>query len=451
MKKNLLLFTTFLVSQLGISQTALNFNGPSDLIQTTYSGVTGSADRTIEAWIYVDSNAPNANLTISDYGRNSAGDRNTFMVNASRNLAYISGGGATGNFSSTTPVPYETWTHVAFVMSSQVGFLYINGVQVGTNSLSSVSTPTGQTNVIIGQRVSGGSIPFFGSMDELRFWSTARTPAQLLANMNSEFCSIPLGLEAYYRFNEGIPSGSNSSISTAIDDIGGENGTLTGFLLTTGDSSNYLAGPSLTPGFSKSIVQDSLCSSFTSPSGKVFSTTGIYLDTLTNSVSCDSLVQFDLTISSVSDSVYRVGGRMTSVDTWANHQWVRCDSGYSPILGATSRIYDATQAGDYAVIVAKGNCVDTSSCINISLTSLKENLKNNFSIYPNPANNVIAVKFSGNDIIQSFSIFDISGKIVKSNMNPKSKSIDVNNLESGVYFIRIESNQGIGIVKFVKK
>ena len=85
--------------------------------------------------------------------------------------------------------------------------------------MSAVSTPSGQTNVIIGQRISGGSIPFYGSMDEIRFWNTARTSAQLLANMNAEFCTIPLGLKAYFRFNEGVAGGNNTSITTALEDI----------------------------------------------------------------------------------------------------------------------------------------------------------------------------------------------------------------------------------------
>lgn len=451
MRKILFVLSLILTTQVSYSQSALNFNGPADQIQTTYSGVIGTADRTIEAWIWVDSNAPNANLTISDYGRNTAGDRNTFMVNASRNLAYISGGGSTGNFSSTTSVPYETWTHVAFVMSNRVGFLYINGVQVGTNSLSAVSTPSGQTNVIIGQRISGGSIPFYGSMDEIRFWNTARTSAQLLANMNAEFCTIPLGLKAYFRFNEGVAGGINTSITTALEDIDDKNGTLTGFLLTAGDSSNYVSGPTLVPGFSKSIVQDSLCDPFTSPSGKIFSTSGVYMDTLTNSVSCDSLLKFDLVISSITDSVQRVGGRMTSIDTWAIHQWVRCDSGYAPIPGATSRIYDATQAGDYAVIISKGNCSDTSRCISISLTGLKTNSLVKYSVFPNPTESLLTFQTNQEDIIKSISVTDISGKTILNITNIQRNTLDVSSLENGVYFLRIFSADGLGIVKFVKK
>ncbi len=451
MKKLILLSLSLLAVQYLFSQVALNFNGPTDYVQTSYTGVLGTSDRTIEAWVYVDSNAPNANLTITDYGRNSAGQRNTFMVNASRNLAYISGGGSTGNFSSTVAVPIETWTHVAFVLNGRIGYLYINGVQVGTNSLTSVSTPSGQTNFRIGERVSGGTIPFYGSIDEVRCWNTARTSTEILANMNSEFCSIPSGLEAYYRFNEGVPGGTNTLITNCIDDIAGENGTLSNFVLTAGDSSNYVTGPAISAGFSKSIIQDSLCSAFTSPSGKVYSTTGIYFDTLTNSVSCDSLVQFDLTIFNINDSVYRVGGRITSVDTWANHQWVRCDSGFSPILGATNRFYDATQAGTYAVIVSKGSCSDTSDCIRISLTGLTDMLQNKVTIFPNPATSFLTIQHSNDDSFVQIALIDVSGKTIKILPNNKKSVVDVSDLESGIYFVRIQLKNEIAHIKFMKE
>jgi len=45
------------------------------------------------------------------------------------------------------------------------------------------------------------------------------------------------------------------------------------------------------------------CDSFVSPSGKVWDTTGTYLDTITNSLGCDSLMVFNLTVNFASSSV----------------------------------------------------------------------------------------------------------------------------------------------------
>ena len=137
--------TLFLIftQELLIAQTALHFDGIDDVIQTTSPGVLGDSNRTFEAWINVDTAAPVANLTILDYGTNAVGSRNTFLVDGSGGLRYLSGG-TNANISSTPNVITRgQWTHVAFVLNNGTGFLYVDRVQVGSGSLTTVNTPTG--------------------------------------------------------------------------------------------------------------------------------------------------------------------------------------------------------------------------------------------------------------------------------------------------------------------
>ncbi|CAN0170524.1 unnamed protein product, partial [Chrysoparadoxa australica] len=158
MTKTALLLTFFCFSiTISIAQNALNFDGSTDYVQTNSPGVTGTNNRTFEAWVYVSSNAPLSNLCIIDYGTNALGSRNTFMVAGNRALSFISGGTNANISSNANDVPADTWVHVAFVLNSGTGYLYRNGVQVGTGSQTSVNTPTGNQYVIVGQRVSGGS------------------------------------------------------------------------------------------------------------------------------------------------------------------------------------------------------------------------------------------------------------------------------------------------------
>jgi len=74
-----------------------------------------------------------------------------------------------------------------------------------------------------------------------------------------------------------------------------------------------------------------------------------------------------------------------------------------------------------------------------------------FKIYPNPANNYIHVTFSDqlepNNL--TYTIFDIYGKVYK-NENISQKTIDISNLNSGIYFIRFSnSTQNFTTKKFV--
>ncbi|MDP5170047.1 MAG: LamG domain-containing protein [Bacteroidia bacterium] len=223
------------------AQNALNFDGTNDFVQTTYSGVLGSADRTFEAWINVAPGSA-ANNAILDYGLNAVGSRNTFLINPNNQVAFISGGTNANISSSINAIIPGQWTHVAFVLNSGTGFFYVNGVQVGTGSLTSVNTPGGNATLRIGQRVSGGSIPFEGEIDEVRIWNYARTAAEIMNDMNAEFCAPQTGLMAYYQFNEGVAGGTNTGVTTAPDFSGnGNNGTLTNFSLS-GASSNWVSG-----------------------------------------------------------------------------------------------------------------------------------------------------------------------------------------------------------------
>jgi hypothetical protein len=107
------------------AQNGLNFDGSNDIVQTNYTGVLGSPDRTFEAWVFVSSSAPALNLAILDYGLNAVGSRNTFLISGSRGLSFISGGTNANIGTAASTVPLNQWVHVAFVMDNSTGYLYI--------------------------------------------------------------------------------------------------------------------------------------------------------------------------------------------------------------------------------------------------------------------------------------------------------------------------------------
>jgi alpha-tubulin suppressor-like RCC1 family protein len=82
---------------------------------------------------------------------------------------------------------------------------------------------------------------FGGKIDEVRIWNTTRSQAQIQANMSCDIAP-QAGLLAYYRLNQGIADGNNSSETSADDNSGnGYAGTLSGFALT-GTTSNWTTG-----------------------------------------------------------------------------------------------------------------------------------------------------------------------------------------------------------------
>jgi hypothetical protein len=73
----------------------------------------------------------------------------------------------------------------------------------------------------------------------------------------------------------------------------------------------------------------------------------------------------------------------------------------------------------------------------------------NFSVYPNPATSVLNIAVKNNVAISQAQITDINGRVVKSVNNVVSQ-INISDLNTGVYFLKITTDQGVGTTKIVK-
>jgi hypothetical protein len=100
-----------------------------------------------------------------------------------------------------------------------------------------------------------------------------------------------------------------------------------------------------------------------------------------------------------------------------------------------------------AVISVSNYSIVVNSCLPLST---KENdLQNTISLYPNPTSEIIHISTSKNAWINKVMIFDVTGKQVLSNAD--QTSIDVSKLKSGLYFVKIKTDQGEFSRKFIKE
>ncbi len=390
----LLLGTTTLFAQ---NQNGLNFDSNDDYVQTSFTGVTGTTNRTFEAWIYLSPSAPNTNLAILDYGLNAVGSRNTFMVNANRGLSFISGG-TNANLSSTAGIiPAGQWTQVAFVLSNGTGFFFVNGNQVGTGNLSTVNTPTTGTDLRIGRRVAGGAnLTFAGVIDEVRIWNVALSQNDIITGGGSEICPSSNGLIAYYQFNEGMASAANSGVNVLPDLVSGNNGTLNNFSLS-GGSSNWTPGAPVTRLIDTDISQNA--------------------------------------------------GVLTAAQAGASYQWIDCGTNMA-INGATAMTYTPTSIGDYAVDITNLGCTQRSDCINVSTLGLSKASLNDVSIFKNPSS---YLQFEANAIQNAqLVIYNLSGKeIIKTTLN--NTEVIKPDIAPGLYMVTLSQNGTSKSFKWIKE
>lgn len=147
----------------------------------------------------------------------------------------------------------NTWNHIAATFDGRNMRLYINGTlansrDLGSNTSVFYSFPNNP--VFLGadpleteaQGVQG--LYFNGQMDEVRLWNVARTQVQIQESMEKELnpadAAQTTGLVSYYIFNQGTATGTNTGLTTVIDQKGTNNGRLNNIALS-GTTSNYTA------------------------------------------------------------------------------------------------------------------------------------------------------------------------------------------------------------------
>ncbi len=167
---------------------ALVFNGTNARVTIPDSAsLRLTTGMTLEAWVNPSTVAPAWRDVIYK------GNDNYFLEATSATSGGVPGAGGTfGEVYGTAPLTPNVWTHLAVTYDGAALRLYVNGVQVSTvPQTGSIATSTNPL------QIGGDSIYgqyFQGTLDEVRIYSLARTPAQIQTDMNTPIGSVSLPL-----------------------------------------------------------------------------------------------------------------------------------------------------------------------------------------------------------------------------------------------------------------
>lgn len=137
-------------------------------------------------------------------------------------------------------------------------------------------------------------------------------------------------------------------------------------------------------------------------------------------------------------------------------------SGTTPLAGgfvfATgSGDYTATTPGIIYYVCTQHVATDgMKGTIVVNAITAINDIQNNSGgvVFPNPATNFITYQSKGKSAINEIRIIDFTGKTVKILQKPEVSdsqiTIDIGNLDSGIYFIIVKSENGIESGKFLK-
>ena len=106
-----------------------------------------------------------------------------------------------------------------------------------------------------------------------------------------------------------------------------------------------------------------------------------------------------------------------------------------------------------------GNLSGWSEAISVTtlIDAIPEYLLNSVILYPNPANDVVNVECTMNNVqLKGIEVIDVYGKVVRTvvganNYSPLQTQINVSDLATGMYFVRVTTEEGVVTKQFVKR
>lgn len=315
---------------------ALDFDGGNDeLVVGDFASLNLTSNFTAEAWVYNRLNTvvdgdyintifskklggafPGWSLFINEY--NTTNGKLVFEASNGNNL-----------FSTNTNVvPVNQWSHVAVSVSNGVARMYVNGNEIPSTWVGSFQAANSSTSFRIGN-FEGTSFYNNGIIDEARIWNIGLSQQDIQNNRFKNISTTTPGLVGYWDFNQGIPSGNNTAITTALDKSGNNfGGTLANMALNGGASNFVLSSQTTVIGiytFSSPIItgitaSQTVCSGVTVPLSVSVTGSGLGYQWRKDGVNIAGATASSLTLTGVTTTtvgVYSViitslGGNLTS-------------------------------------------------------------------------------------------------------------------------------------------
>ena len=223
-------------------QNSAAFDGINDYVD---AGVfTSPAAITVEAWVYLRSVAAGTyDVVVSKWT-----DSFELAVVGGVPQFSVYNGTSTATAVAASSITAGAWHHLAAVfdgsgVAGDAGAgarIYVDGTIAGRAALTG-SLHNSVARLTIGASQNGSTRFFDGVMDEVRIWSAARTPEEIVGTMTNQLTGNETGLMAYYKFNQGVAGGNNAGITVLYDLTPHARNALFYNFAMTGTTSNLVA------------------------------------------------------------------------------------------------------------------------------------------------------------------------------------------------------------------
>jgi hypothetical protein len=202
-------------------ESSMSFDGSGDIliIQPTERMVFGTADFTVETWVYPTATQAQFATIVS----NASTPNGWYLAFSTSNLVYFSNQ-ATVAITSSTSLSNNVWTHVAVSRIGTTMRMFFNGVQVAS---ATNSTTYGVSTAVTYVASNGSTNYFLGYLQDLRVtrglgrYSGAFTPPAAAFAYNVQ----DVGFQQWTPTNISVTAGvDNDSLTDTVSDSGTDTG-----------------------------------------------------------------------------------------------------------------------------------------------------------------------------------------------------------------------------------
>ncbi|MBA2612334.1 MAG: T9SS type A sorting domain-containing protein [Bacteroidetes bacterium] len=195
------------------------------------------------------------------------------------------------------------------------------------------------------------------------------------------------------------------------------------------------------------------------PAGPVVSptATATYSIIGTNTIGCSSnavasvTVNASPTVSAVSNTSLICAGQTASLTASGAATYTWNTAATTTVIAVSPTVttsYTVTGSGATGCTNTFTISQAVSPCTGINATTASVN---GVLVYPNPNTGVFTIELN-NGSVKNIDVMDLTGRIVLSNTTSNDKvDFNINTLANGVYYVRIQSNNTVEVIKIVKQ
>lgn len=182
-------------------------------------------------------------------------------------------------------------------------------------------------------------------------------------------------------------------------------------------------------------------------------TTATYTVTGTTVNGCAGTDQVTVYVNATPEAIASIVDDVTLTATPGsfNYQWINCATN-TAVPNASFVTFNALANGTYAVIVSTPQgCSDQSDCITIDAVSIDDIAAIAMSVQPNPTSGDLSISMP-TDLTAQAQVFDAQGKLVIDlTAVSNGSTLNLANMTTGVYLIRITAADAVQTFRVVKQ